>query len=69
MSSIPLDYIFLWPKPNYINPERRTWFVPYAITLEVVTTVIVGARLFARFKRDAGRPGLDDVLMVIAWVS
>jgi hypothetical protein len=65
---IPLSAILSWPQPNYVNPERRTGFFPFAIAFEVITTVMVFARLIAKFRRGTAGFGLDDATIVLAWV-
>jgi hypothetical protein len=57
-----------WPAPNYVDPETRDWGAPVGIiAMCVVTCVVVGARLWARFhlKRTGG---VDDWLIVAAMV-
>ena len=66
---IPISVVVNWPKANYENPERRTWAIPVSITLTVFTTILIAARILARFTRRAGTFGLDDALIVGAWVS
>ena len=65
---IPLTAIAQWPAPNLIDPERRTWIIPFAIILEVLATVGLVGRLWARFNKYAGRLAMDDGLVVAAWV-
>jgi hypothetical protein len=57
-----------WPAPNYVDPETRDWGAPAGIiAMCVVTCVVVGARLWARFhlKRTGG---VDDWLIIAAMV-
>lgn len=56
----PAD-IAQWPKPNYENPERKTWLPAYAVVLWTVGSLVVATRFWLRFKGQAGRLGLDDV--------
>jgi hypothetical protein len=66
---IPLVQWLLWPRPNYINPERKS---PYVLIVSCVLGPISIAILFARLwvrvrlQRDAG---LDDWLMLASLVS
>jgi len=57
-----------WPPPNYIDPQRRIWVVPLGIVLLCITTLVMAVRLYARITRMAGGFGLDDTLMIFAWV-
>jgi hypothetical protein len=65
---IPLEVIFHWPAPNYINPDSRgpaLWIVS-AIFL-TAATFSVGVRLWTRiFIRKWFGP--DDLLIVLAYV-
>ena len=65
---IPLSIVLTWPKPNVVTPAKRTWLVPMSICLEVVTGLVVIARVFLRVSHRAGPPGLDDLLIVFGWV-
>jgi hypothetical protein len=49
-------------------PGRRTWMLPFGLTIEIVTTLLLAVRLISRSKRLGGNPGFDDVLIVIAWL-
>jgi hypothetical protein len=40
----------------------------YALTIQVIMTVLLGIRLVSRFQRMGGRLGLDDVFISIAWI-
>jgi hypothetical protein len=40
----------------------------YAITIEVITTVLLGVRLISRFNKLGGRLGLDDIFIVLGWI-
>ncbi|QDS68591.1 hypothetical protein FKW77_000730 [Venturia effusa] len=64
---IPLSAVAKWPLPNYTNPERRRWFIPYSITLFVVSTLVVAARLWTRMSMKAGHYGLEDTMILGAW--
>jgi hypothetical protein len=66
--NIPLSAIELWPPMNLVDPVRRHWLVPFAFFLQVVTTLAVTGRLYARITRKAGNFGADDVLIIVAWV-
>ena len=65
---IPASVLATWPAPNY-KATGRTWIVPYAIVLEVITTVMVGTRLWLRAMNHAGPLGLDDLLLVLAYLA
>jgi hypothetical protein len=66
---IPISVIASWPPPNYEHPTRRYWAAPFSIVLCVISTLVVAARVYARITRTAGAFGLDDVLIIFAWVS
>jgi hypothetical protein len=40
----------------------------YALTIQVVMTVLLGIRLISRFQRMGGRLGLDDAFISMAWI-
>jgi hypothetical protein len=40
----------------------------YAITIQVITTLLLAIRLISRAKRVGGRVGIDDVLIFFAWL-
>lgn len=65
---IPLSVIAQWPTPNYINPTKRIWAAPFSIVLMVISTLVIAARIYARITRAAGAFGLDDTLIILAWV-
>lgn len=58
-----------WPAPNYGNPERRAWIVPYAIIMQVVACVCVVGRLIVRLRVRKDTAGMDDGFIVLALVS
>jgi len=66
---IPLSVIEEWPTPNYVDPQRRIWVAPFSIVLLGLTTLVIAARIYARVTRAAGAFGLDDSLIIFAWVS
>jgi len=67
-STTPTEFT-AWPAPNYVDPERRAWIVPYAIIMQVVAFVCVVSRLIVRFRIRKDTAGLDDVFIVMALVS
>jgi hypothetical protein len=42
--------------------------LPFGLTIEIVSTVLLGIRLISRTRRLGGAPGLDDILIVLAWL-
>ncbi|KAH9826755.1 hypothetical protein Tdes44962_MAKER03298 [Teratosphaeria destructans] len=68
LHSPPASVIAAWPKPNY-DAKGRTWIVPYAVVLEVITTAMVATRLWLRAVNHAGPLGLDDLLLVPAYLA
>ena len=66
---IPISVAASWPSPNYTNPERRTWLLPYSVALQTFVTIVLLVRLWVRFTKQAGKIGPDDVLIVLSWVN
>jgi hypothetical protein len=66
---IPLDVILSWPKPNYVDPERRgpALVVVNCILLPLSLTV-VGLRLYTRLM-IVHSAGLDDLFIGLASVN
>lgn len=58
-----------WPQPNHVDPERRTWIVPFAIVFQVVALVCVVGRLFVRLRMRRDTAGVDDIFIALALVS
>ncbi|KXT00434.1 hypothetical protein AC578_1920 [Pseudocercospora eumusae] len=58
-----------WPKPNYVDPERRTWMPAYAAILYGVASIMIAARLWLRANKYAGGLGSDDFFLICAWLS
>jgi hypothetical protein len=48
--------------------QKREWMPAYAISIQVVTSVLLGIRLVSRFNVLGGRLGLDDIFVVFGWV-
>ncbi|QDS72812.1 hypothetical protein FKW77_006640 [Venturia effusa] len=65
---IPLGVIATWPPPDYEHPERRFGVGPFAFFMQVLTTVVVAGRIWARITRRAGTFGGDDALVIMAWI-
>jgi hypothetical protein len=51
-----------------LDHTRRGWMPAYAITIQVITTLLLGIRLISRVKGVGGRVGIDDVLIFFAWL-
>ncbi|TID16456.1 hypothetical protein E6O75_ATG11574 [Venturia nashicola] len=49
------------------NHERRTWMPAYALTIQALSTLLVGIRFLSRVNKTGGSFGLDDVFIAIAW--
>ncbi len=65
----PLDVVETWPKPNYIDPERRGHAsVVIQCILVFLATVIVFIRLYARVAITKARVGIDDAIIIISLV-
>ncbi|KFY16371.1 hypothetical protein V491_05354 [Pseudogymnoascus sp. VKM F-3775] len=58
-----------WPKPNYVDPERRGHAsVIVQSILVFLATLIVFIRLYARLFMTKAGLGLDDILIFISWI-
>lgn len=68
-STIPASAFAQWPAPNFVNPVTRDWFVPYAIVLQIISGIIFIIRMVTKVKRITGKPGPEDGIMAIAFVS
>lgn len=66
--TITTEDILTWPKPNYVDPEERTWLPGYSIAWSVLVTAFVVGRLYLRVRNRSGAFGLDDVFIIIAYV-
>ncbi|KAF1983648.1 hypothetical protein K402DRAFT_338074, partial [Aulographum hederae CBS 113979] len=53
-----------WPTEG-VHPRR--WMPAYAITVQVITTLLLGVRIISRTLRLKTKTGLDDLFIVIAW--
>jgi hypothetical protein len=70
LQGIPTSVISAWPVPNYEHPNpRRTWIIPFAGVMQGICTVMVGTRLWLRARQQAGALGLDDALLVPAFLG
>jgi hypothetical protein len=58
-----------WPKPNYDDPVRRIWIIPYMIVFQLVAVTCVIARLYVRLRLRKDTAGIDDVFLILALVS
>jgi hypothetical protein len=64
----PPSVIASWPAPNYVDPATRGNALVVTVTfLTILATLIVAARIWARFVL-VRQPGLDDGLIVVALV-
>ncbi|OBT97657.1 hypothetical protein VE01_04428 [Pseudogymnoascus verrucosus] len=65
----PPEVTSQWPKPNYVDPVRRGHALTIVQLIPVVLgTIFVAMRLCARLVITQARIGLDDVLIMLAWV-
>ena len=69
-NNLPIDNgILTVPSPT--DPAwatgRRSWMLPFGLTIEIVSTLLLGVRLISRSKHLGGSPGLDDALIIIGW--
>lgn len=68
LNELSPSVIASWPKPNYVDPVRRSWLPAFAIVWQSVSTVLVFVRFYLRARRRAGPFGWDDAFIAIAWV-
>jgi hypothetical protein len=64
----PLGELPAWPKPNYIDPVRRTWLPTFMIIWLAASTIMLAGRFYLRARKLAGGLGLDDIFIALAWV-
>lgn len=65
----PMEVVFSWPKPNYINPETRgNAVVILEGVLLALCYIIVALRVYTR-AIQARNFGIDDALIVFNLVS
>lgn len=62
----PAD-VLSWPKPNYENPDRRTWLPAFSCSMFAAATVLLGLRFWLRIRGHAGKLGLDDVSITFSY--
>ncbi|ELR07913.1 hypothetical protein VC83_06540 [Pseudogymnoascus destructans] len=69
MRSPPPEVLASWPKPNYVDPERRgnEGVIVQSILVVLVTAMVI-IRLYARIVITRAGIGLDDALIIISWV-
>ena len=66
---IPLSTVTSWPAPNTTNPDRRTWYIPYAVCIEILATAVTAVRFYNTWwTRVDRRINVDDVFIFIGWV-
>jgi hypothetical protein len=68
IKAIPPSVLETWPKPNLVDPERRDWMPVFSMCWLAGSTLLVWGRFYLRIRRISGPFGLDDFLMLIAWV-
>ncbi|EME45621.1 hypothetical protein DOTSEDRAFT_71349 [Dothistroma septosporum NZE10] len=65
-----VEDILKWPKANYTNPpEQQHWLVPFVIVWQVISTILVAGRIHLRATKRSGPFGIDDILILLAWIS
>ncbi|KFZ05810.1 hypothetical protein V501_07999 [Pseudogymnoascus sp. VKM F-4519 (FW-2642)] len=69
MRSPPPEVLASWPKPNYVDPQRRgnEGVIVQAILVVLVTAIVI-IRLYARIVITRAGIGLDDAMIIISWV-
>ncbi|KFY36082.1 hypothetical protein V494_05344 [Pseudogymnoascus sp. VKM F-4513 (FW-928)] len=68
MRSPPPEVLASWPKPNYVDPERRgNASVVVQSILVVLVTAFLAIRLYARIIITRAGIGLDDAMIIISW--
>jgi len=63
---VPISIVSKWPlgQPS----EKRYWYIPYAIALNVIATIAICIRLYASLSGRIRKAGLDDCLITLGWV-
>jgi hypothetical protein len=51
-----------------LDHTYRRWLPAYSIVIEAVTTLLLTIRMISRINRIGGRLGMDDALIVGAWL-
>jgi hypothetical protein len=68
-TSTLLEILALWPEPNYVNPVTRGGGIIVTSALfGFLGTLATALRLYTRLSITRTF-GLDDVFIIIAWVS
>jgi hypothetical protein len=49
--------------------DRRGWMPAYAIPIQVITAMFLAVRVCSRLHRNGGRLGIDDVFVVLGWMT
>jgi len=65
---IPLSVVSKWPLPKGKDAETRHWYVPYIITLMVISTISIFVRFYAQYTKRIRKTGIDDIFIMLAWV-
>jgi hypothetical protein len=52
-----------------LNHDRKTAMPALAVSIEVVTTVLLWMRIGSRFSTAHSTLGIDDILIVAAWIT
>ena len=63
------EEIAAWPTPNYDDPVRRIWILPYIIVFQLIAFICVAARLYVRLRMRKDTAGIDDVFLILGLVS
>ncbi|EME45420.1 hypothetical protein DOTSEDRAFT_71214 [Dothistroma septosporum NZE10] len=61
--------IATWPTPNYGNPQTRNWMPVYASVFYAACTAMVATRIWLRVRKYAGGFGIDDIFLILSWLS
>ena len=64
-----MDYGFTSSTSTGDPHERRGWLPAYSLVFQVISTSFLALRLASRFQKRGGRLGLDDLFVVLGWVS
>ncbi|KAM0689949.1 hypothetical protein Q7P36_008716 [Cladosporium allicinum] len=63
------EVIAKWPKANYNTPDQLTWLPIYSCIWFGAATIMVAMRFWLRVRGHAGRLGLDDCVLLPAWIA
>jgi len=64
----PGSVVASWPTPNYVDPPTLSWMTAYSVPVTAFASVLVSIRFYLRTRDQGGGLGLDDALLLPAWL-